>query len=69
MPEVRFMYISNLDFLMWTDKVFRRLHFSLTKEDIEAVASCEPQMIERILKLLKYKVLDFSPLLHTVIEE
>lgn len=37
------------------NKVFRRLHFTLTKEDIEAVASCEPQMIERILKLLKYK--------------
>jgi hypothetical protein len=43
--------------MWWTDKVFRRLHFSLTKEDIEAVASCEPQMVERILKLLKYKVL------------
>ncbi|KAH9562216.1 hypothetical protein CY35_05G060600 [Sphagnum magellanicum] len=43
------------------DKVFRRLHFSLTKEDIEAVASCEPQMIERILKLLKYKIAKYKP--------
>ncbi|CAK9876065.1 unnamed protein product [Sphagnum jensenii] len=43
------------------NKVFRRLHFSLTKEDIEAVASCEPQMIERILKLLKYKIAKYKP--------
>ncbi|KAG0582814.1 hypothetical protein KC19_3G088200 [Ceratodon purpureus] len=43
------------------NKVFRRLHFSLTKEDIEAVASCEPQMIERILKLLKYKIAKYRP--------
>ncbi|XP_024379980.1 uncharacterized protein [Physcomitrium patens] len=43
------------------NKVFRRLHFTLTKEDIEAVASCEPQMIERILKLLKYKIAKYRP--------
>ncbi|OAE34334.1 hypothetical protein AXG93_1054s1190 [Marchantia polymorpha subsp. ruderalis] len=42
-------------------KVFRRLHFSLTKDDIEAVANCEPQMIERILKLLKYKMAKYKP--------
>lgn len=42
--------------IVFAVKVFRRLHFSLTKEDIEAVASGEPQRIERILKLLKYKV-------------
>ncbi|CAM6088332.1 unnamed protein product [Calypogeia fissa] len=42
-------------------KVFRRLHFSLTKEDIEAVASGEPQRIERILKLLKYKMAKYKP--------
>ncbi|XP_024520592.1 sperm flagellar protein 1 [Selaginella moellendorffii] len=38
------------------NKGFRRLNFSLTKEDVEAVANAENQMIERILKLLKYKV-------------
>ncbi|XP_024521208.1 sperm flagellar protein 1 [Selaginella moellendorffii] len=37
------------------NKGFRRLNFSLTKEDVEAVANAENQMIERILKLLKYK--------------
>ncbi|KAJ7541769.1 hypothetical protein O6H91_10G075600 [Diphasiastrum complanatum] len=40
------------------NKVFRRLNFTLTKEDMEAVASSEPHTIERILKLMKYKVLD-----------
>ncbi|KAL3702267.1 hypothetical protein R1sor_020289 [Riccia sorocarpa] len=42
-------------------KVFRRLNFSLRKEDIESVANCEPQMIERILKLLKYKMAKYKP--------
>lgn len=58
-----FMKVIWASFSICTDKVFRRLHFSLTKEDIEAVASCEPQMIERILKLLKYKVLNLIVLL------
>ncbi|XP_024516316.1 sperm flagellar protein 1-like [Selaginella moellendorffii] len=44
------------------NKVFRRLNFSLTKEDVEAVANAENQMIERILKLLKYKIAKYRPI-------
>ncbi|XP_024533905.1 sperm flagellar protein 1-like [Selaginella moellendorffii] len=44
------------------NKVFRRLSFSLTKEDVEAVANAENQMIERILKLLKYKIAKYRPI-------
>ncbi|EFJ07210.1 hypothetical protein SELMODRAFT_429928 [Selaginella moellendorffii] len=44
------------------NKGFRRLNFSLTKEDVEAVANAENQMIERILKLLKYKIAKYRPI-------
>jgi hypothetical protein len=41
---------------VWAVKVFRRLNFSLSKEDIEAVVNAEHMAIERVLKLMKYKV-------------
>ena len=44
----------------WAVKVFRRLNFSLSKEDIDAVVNSEHMAIERVLKLMKYKVLIYS---------
>ncbi|KAH7277039.1 hypothetical protein KP509_39G031300 [Ceratopteris richardii] len=42
-------------------KVFRRLNFSLSKEDIEGVANAEHMAIERVLKLMKYKIAKHKP--------
>ncbi|KAI5069647.1 hypothetical protein GOP47_0015948 [Adiantum capillus-veneris] len=42
-------------------KVFRRLNFALSKEDIEAVANAEHMAIERVLKLMKYKIAKHKP--------
>ena len=56
------MYVSNIAFShglfvsLWAVKVFRRLNFSLSKEDIDAVVNSEHMAIERVLKLMKYKV-------------
>ncbi|KAH7307826.1 hypothetical protein KP509_22G079400 [Ceratopteris richardii] len=42
-------------------KVFRRLNFALSKEDIDAVANAEHMAIERVLKLMKYKIAKHKP--------
>lgn len=41
-------------------RVFKRLGFSVSKADFEAVANCQPGAIERILKLLSLKVKQFK---------
>lgn len=43
-----------------TEKVFQKLGFGVSKSDIQAVANCQPQAVERVLvrlrdKLAKYK--------------
>jgi len=37
-------------------KVFRKLHFSANKVDVEAICNCVPGAIERFLKLLQVKI-------------
>lgn len=47
----------------WTtlnQKVFKRLGFALPRAECEAVATCEPGAIERVLKLLKDKIAKYQ---------
>ena len=37
-------------------KVFKRIGFQLQKGDIEAMCLCKPGAVERVLKLVKYKI-------------
>ncbi|KAF5839685.1 hypothetical protein DUNSADRAFT_236 [Dunaliella salina] len=41
-------------------KVFKRLGFSVAKQDFEAIANCQPGAIERLLKLAKIKIAKFQ---------
>jgi len=41
-------------------KVFKRLGFSVAKQDFEAIANCQPGAIERLLKLAKIKIAKFK---------
>lgn len=37
-------------------KVFKKIGFQVQKADIEAMCNCKPGAVERVLKLVKYKV-------------
>jgi hypothetical protein len=37
-------------------KVFKKLQFSVTREEVEAISNCVPGAIEKLLKQLKIKV-------------
>lgn len=37
-------------------KVFKKLQFSVTREEVEAISNCAPGAIEKLLKQLKIKV-------------
>eukprot|EP00197_Chlamydomonas_leiostraca_P003707 CAMPEP_0202862740 /NCGR_PEP_ID=MMETSP1391-20130828/3672_1 /ASSEMBLY_ACC=CAM_ASM_000867 /TAXON_ID=1034604 /ORGANISM="Chlamydomonas leiostraca, Strain SAG 11-49" /LENGTH=254 /DNA_ID=CAMNT_0049542315 /DNA_START=101 /DNA_END=865 /DNA_ORIENTATION=- len=41
------------------NKVFKRMGFTIAKQDFEAVSNCQPGAIERVLKLVKGKVAKF----------
>ena len=38
------------------DKVFRKMGFQITKEDIDDVVNARPEGIERILRIVKMKI-------------
>ncbi len=40
-------------------KVFKRLGFMVTKQDVEACCNCKPGAVERVLKLIKVKIAKF----------
>ncbi|GAQ85251.1 hypothetical protein KFL_002260070 [Klebsormidium nitens] len=42
-------------------KVFKKLQFSVTREEIEAISNCVPGAIEKLLKQLKVKIAKYKP--------
>uniref|UniRef100_A0A7R9VBL5 Calponin-homology (CH) domain-containing protein n=1 Tax=Chlamydomonas euryale TaxID=1486919 RepID=A0A7R9VBL5_9CHLO len=39
-----------------SQKVFKRMGFTLSKEDMDAMCNCQPGAVERVLKLMKVKI-------------
>ena len=51
--------------LMRPAKVLKKIGMQVSKADVEAVVNCEPDAVERVLKLIQAKV---RRLIHTLID-
>ena len=39
-----------------SEKVFKKINFQISKNDIEHIITCTPDSIERVLKVMKVKI-------------